>query len=122
MTNFKGVHAKINRASDQINSLKADMDRFCEKIRRSIVHEVHKEANEQVWVFRGATPNVPIEWSVRLGEIFYNLRSALDHLVWQLVLANGQTPRRHHAFPIVKDEGDWQRATRRLEGVAPEDQ
>ena len=122
MTNFKGIHAKISRASDQIDSLKADMDRFCENIRRSIVPEVHKEADEQVWVYRGETPNGPIEWSVRLGEILYNLRSALDHLVWQLVLANEQTPGRRNAFPIVNDECDWKRATRQLEGVAPEDQ
>ena len=122
MTSFEGVHAKINRASDQTKLLKADMDRFCENISQSIVHEVHKDADEQVWVFRGTTPNVPIEWSVRLGEIFYNLRSALDHLVWQLVLANRQKPGRRNAFPIVKDEGDWQRATRQLEGVSVENQ
>ena len=122
MTNFKGVQAKINRASDQINSLKADMDRFCEKIRRSIVNEVNEDADEQVWVYRSETPNGPIEWSVRFGEILYNLRSALDHLVWQLVLANGKKPGRHNAFPIVKDEGDWQRATRQLEGVSVENQ
>ena len=28
----------------------------------------------------------------RWGEVAYNLRSGLDHLVWQLVLANGETP------------------------------
>ena len=119
MTNFNGVHAKISRASDQINSLEADMDRFCENIRRSIVPEDHKEADEQVWVYRGETREPSIEWSVRLGEILYNLRSALDHLVWQLVLANGQRPGPHNAFPIVNDEGHWQRATRRLKGVTP---
>ena len=43
-----------------------------------------------------------------LGEIFYNLRSALDHLVWQLVLANGKTPGRDNSFPIIKNEDDWQ--------------
>ena len=119
MTNFKGVHAKINRASDEISWLKRDMDRFCENIRQSIVHEVHKEAAKQIWVYRGETREPPIEWSVRLGEILYNLRSALDHLVWQLVLANEQKPGRRNAFPIVNDEGHWQNATRRLTGVTP---
>ena len=85
------------------------MDRFCADIRPSIAHEVHEDADEQVWVFRGETPNVPIEWSVRLGEILYNLRSALDHLAWQLVLANGQAPGRHNAFPIVKTEEIWKK-------------
>ena len=108
MTNFDGIFAKISRADDQASSLKADMDRLCADIRQSIVHEVHEDADEQVWVFRGSTPNVPIEWFIRLGEILYNLRSALDHLVWQLVFANGREPGRHNSFPIIKNEDDWQ--------------
>ena len=121
MTNFDGISAKIRRADDQTSSLKADMDRFCEDIRQSIVHKVREDADDQVWLFRGATPNVPIEWSVRLGEILYNLRSALDHLVWQLVLANGQKPGNHNAFPIVNKQCDWQGATsqKKLKGVTP---
>ena len=85
------------------------MDGFCAVIRQSIAHEIHKNADEQVWIFSGETPSTPIEWSIRLGEILYNLRSALDHLVWQLVLANGQTPGRHNAFPIVKTEEAWKK-------------
>ena len=104
---LEGISAKIRRAAEQSSSLKADMDQFCMEIRQSIVHEVHEDAEEQAWVFRGETPNVPIDWSVRLGEILYNLRSALDHLVWQLVRANGQRPGRHNAFPIVKSDEVW---------------
>ena len=99
------------------------MDWFCEDTRKSIVHEVRKTADEQVWVFRGATPDVPIEWSIRLGEILYNLRSSLDHLVWQLVLANGQEPGRHNQFPIVENESGWQQATPErnvLKGMHPD--
>lgn len=88
------------------------MERFCADIRRSIVREVHEDADEQAWMFRGETPIVPIDWSVRLGEILYNLRSALDHLVWQLVLANGQVPGRHNAFPIVRSDEDWAKQAR----------
>ncbi len=98
------------------------MDRFCMDIRPSIVHEVHEDAAEQAWVFRGETPNVPIDWSVRLGEILYLLRSALDHLVCQLVRANGQEPGRHNAFPIVRNEEAWRRRARSdLKGVSQAD-
>ena len=96
------------------------MKRFCTDIRQSIAHEVREDTNEQVWVFRGKTPEAPIEWSVRLGEIFHNLRSTLDHLVWQLVLANGENPGRQNAFPIVNAEVDWQNEERKLKGVAPD--
>lgn len=42
----------------------------------------------------------PPDWSVIVGELVHDLRSALDHLVWQLVLANGETPRETSQFPI----------------------
>ena len=93
------------------------MDGFCTNIKQSIVHEIEKDEGEQVWVYRGVTPDVPIEWSVRIGEILYNLRSALDHLVWQLVLANGQAPGHDNAYPIVDNEAKWPNATRKLRGV-----
>jgi hypothetical protein len=32
------------------------------------------------------------EWGAVIGDVVHNLRSALDHLVWQLTLANGHTP------------------------------
>lgn len=37
---------------------------------------------------------------VMFGEILHNLRSALDQLVWQLVLLNDRTPCRWNAFPV----------------------
>ena len=53
------------------------------------------------------------------GDMTSNLRGALDHLVWQLVLANKAQPRRATSFPIVKREKDWDRAAAgALTGVA----
>ena len=119
MNKLDGIYAKIRRADNQLGALTADMDRFCTDIRQLIVHEVHEDSHEQVWVFRGETPSVPIEWSVKVGEILYHLRSTLDHFVWQLVLANGQEPSRQNAYPIVHDESEWSSNKDRLKGVTP---
>ena len=119
MNKLDGIYAKIRLAGDQIDSLTADMDRFCTDIRQSIVRDVREDSDEQVWVFRGETPSAPIEWSIRVGEILYHLRSTLDHLVWQLVLANGQEPSRRNDYPIVKDKSEWSRNKDRLKGVTP---
>lgn len=43
---------------------------------------------------------VPLTFSAIIGDVLYDLRSALDHLAWQLVIANGGTPNRDTAFPI----------------------
>jgi hypothetical protein len=32
------------------------------------------------------------EWGAIIGDVVHNLRSALDHLVWQLTIAEGHTP------------------------------
>ena len=121
--NFIGINAKIERADDQIQTFDADIDKFCAVIKRSIVRENDRGTGEQKWVFRGVTPEPPIEWSIRAGEILYNLRSALDHLVWQLVLANGQEPTRDNQFPICDEEAAWanRRTNKLLEGVAKND-
>ncbi len=45
----------------------------------------------------------PTEWSLIAGDFVQNVRAALDHLVWQLVLANGETPTPGNAFPIFSN-------------------
>ena len=115
-----GVDAKFERAIKERDALQREIEDFSQAQRDLITHEVHEDAGEQIWIFRGETPRPPIDWSVRLGEVVYNLRSALDHLVWQLVLANGRRPGRHSAFPIFIDQGQFEdKAEPLLRGVSP---
>ena len=96
--------------------LEADIAAFCEFERRQIVFEHQQHVSR--WI--DDTPKVPADYSIRIGEIAYNLRSALDHLVWQLVLAKGACPSTNNAFPIYQDEEKYKNnATRKLKGVAP---
>jgi len=46
----------------------------------------------------------PDRISVILGDVFQNLRSALDHLAWQIVEAAGNQPTQRTAFPITDRE------------------
>ena len=48
----------------------------------------------------------PTRLGVILGDVVHNARSALDHLVWQLVLHNECTPHSRTSFPIAI-EADW---------------
>jgi len=40
-------------------------------------------------------------------DMISNLRTTLDYLVWQLVLAGGSRPGRRTGFPVVRKEKDW---------------
>ena len=106
-------------AREELRSLKTDIAAFCEEKGRLIVPE---DQGEQVWwVYRGDTAEPPVEWSIKVGEFAYNLRSSLDHLVWKLVEANHDRPCRRNAFPIRKQANDTANdPQKRLRGVSRE--
>lgn len=70
------------------------------------------------------TPKPPAALSAVIGDFLFNVRSALDHLVWQLVIANGGTPGTSNMFPIAPDPKNFrdEEKRQRLRGVAPEAQ
>jgi hypothetical protein len=51
-------------------------------------------------------PTVDPEWTLEVGEILYQLRSALDHLTWQLVKRDGGTPNEQTQFPVKASPND----------------
>ena len=119
MVTLEGVNAKLQRAQDQIEQLSRDIASSCEAQRVLFSEELRPDVGDKVWIFRGETPIIPIEYSIRFGEIIYNLRSALDQLVWQLVHANYKAPSHRNEFPIFDDESRFDQAVKtKLEGVS----
>lgn len=68
-------------------------------------------------VFKAITKSEPpIELSLTLGDAVHNARTALDHLVWQLVIANGGTPGKDTCWPTTDKPTT---AQVRLRGASP---
>lgn len=64
---------------------------------------------------------VPDELALVIGDAAHNARSALDHLAYGLVLANGAKPGRHTQFPIAdKEVGYGDRLRKDLSGASKE--
>ena len=84
----------------------------------SIRDYVDERTGEKRWVVETDQPDLGVELSLEIGEAIYQFRSALDHLVWQLVIANGKRPRKENAFPVTDAVG-WEtgRTQQRLKGV-----
>lgn len=60
----------------------------------------------------------PLHFGVILGDFLHNLRGVLDHVIWQLVLLNGNEPTRANAFPICDTQEDFDKlAKRNLRGL-----
>lgn len=67
-------------------------------------------------------PVYPFEILSIAGDVIHALRSALDHLAYQLaIVGSGKTPTRRVEFPIAKDWDTYEREkARKVEGIRPE--
>jgi hypothetical protein len=101
MISMQGPLAKLDRAVTHVDSFEAESRSIIEPSSYQIVHELDKKNGTQSWRFDSPTPVVPIRVSTIIGDALFNYRSALDQLVWQLVLANDAKPGRYNSFPIA---------------------
>lgn len=112
---LEGVKAKVRRATVSLRNLESDIDEFKEKERVRLITEIERGFSG---VLDSDPPELLIEHSIRVGEIAYNLRSALDHLIGQMVCHNGETPNPQNEFPIFICEREYRKAKgRKLHGV-----
>ena len=70
---LEGVEAKIRRSQEQLRLLEADLLAFCKAQHTFIKQKVDSQGDEEFWVYHGDKPRVPMEYSVRVGEIAYNV-------------------------------------------------
>lgn len=94
------VRAKLRRAQHHLDALQAAAQVFADghpyglETQRDAKYpdNLHKVI---VWV-----QDVPEELSLLAGDAINNIRSALDHMAYQLVIANHGTPTHRTTFPI----------------------
>lgn len=116
-----GLRIKLNRARQHLEELNTAVDEFMRQgDSTGVVIDFNFPKRE--CIVHARVPGVPpLEWAVIVGEVLYHLRSALDYLVWQLVLSNGNVPTYRTEFPIFKDSAEYQAGIfRRLAGVCDE--
>jgi hypothetical protein len=114
--------AKLKRAAIHFQTLNAEFVAWKDSQPYRIRHEFDDETGEHV--FRCRVYRMPSEtWGLIVGDFVHNLRSALDYLVWQLVIVNEEVPNIWNQFPITTTEREWERKVCRkkgwLEGVGP---
>lgn len=101
-----GIAAKIERAREHVLELNARADRWLADGPHAIVNT--EERGDWIIAFVEVPP-VPAVVPIIFGEVVHNLRSALDHLAWQLVTALGGKPGSHTYFPIAYEQTDFER-------------
>jgi hypothetical protein len=103
-----GIRNKIKRAKKHISDLDVAIRSFCDKEPYTLGIREHAEI-AQVALYIESVESVPDCIQLAIGDAVHNLRSALDHLMWQLVEAGGGTPNNETQFPICVDPNGAQK-------------
>jgi hypothetical protein len=113
-----GPLIKIERAKRHVRELEADIRAFIERNPYRIVRDQDAEAGRYVYRVH-IVEDVPACLSATIGDIVHNLRSALDQLVCQLVLANRRQVRTRTGFPVGSSVKEFETdAAGKIQGVS----
>ena len=115
---FFGIRLKLERTQVQNAELRNQISSFLETKPYGTTIKLKDETREIV-VRATVREPCPGVWGVLVGEFIHNLRSVLDHLVWEFVIYNtGAKPTTNTQFPICLTETAYNKAARRyLNGV-----
>jgi len=113
-----GCQMKLQRADKHLDELQGAVGAFLSRNPYELLTEHNDETG--YWNFRVKVRDAPpLSLSAITGDVVHNLRSALDHLIWQLVSLGPCAPDQRAEFPIFKDEKHYLREAPKKMGGAP---
>lgn len=103
---FTSSQIKLDRAKEHFYTLQTEIQTFLDSKPYELRIEEEPQTGDLVYRVR-VKAEPPIKLSLITGDIIHNLRSALDHLIYQLIVINGKTPNKNSAFPIYTRKADF---------------
>lgn len=120
------IELKVQRADKHFQDLVVNLESFHKALHaeksKFLVREVEPISGDQIFKIV-SVPEVPPTVAVIAGDILFNLRSALDHMTFQLVTANpAVTSKKDIFFPFGESKAEYMASERRriVETFAPE--
>lgn len=104
-----GVWAKIDRAGEHLDALTSEIAAFVDTQTDSLIGEANSSRTQYRFVLRFSNEPPMQRWALLVGDVIHNLRSALDHLAWQLGVLRGVEPHARTEFPIFKERGRFRK-------------
>ena len=104
MPYITGSRLKVKRAGKHLNELERKARTFIDRLPDNFTRKL--DPNDFNYVIYEVPPNraPPLTFGPVLGDVIHNLRSALDHIAWQLALLTKSRPFKYTAFPIITDK------------------
>jgi hypothetical protein len=117
------AHARVRRAQNHLTRFKRERTLFFKKMHNMTAHIdmdlglAYDPDGESI--VTGYSPRlIPEIFSVLVGETVYNLRSALDYLVYELAFLDSRNIQKGTQFPIEDSPAGWKSHSRWLKGVS----
>lgn len=96
--------AKIQRAKQHTDELRKAIKDFLDVNPFGVATRVDTVSLRRVYYVSKAPAKIPLEISIITGDVLQTLRSALDHLAYQLYLKGSGYPKKWKVFfPITDD-------------------
>ncbi len=117
MASLDSVHQKLYRAKHHYMELEQELRSYYSDEKTVQMHA----AGGGISI--GSFGPVPARFGLIAGDMLQCMRSSLDYLVWELVLANGKEPTQQTSFPISLTVKDYKKEVdnrKRLVGVHPD--
>ncbi len=119
---LKAIFDRIDRAEEHLQAIKGGLLRHFEADKYLITGEYQRQFNSlkgTIITDPVTFPEIDPRLNTIVGEHLHDLRSALDHLAWQLVLKAGGKPTDKTGFPIKDtDPGTDKKGRPRTPGVS----
>jgi hypothetical protein len=116
-----GPRLKFDRAKEHLNQVEKALVSYVESDPYDIPDKPEREGEWTIIRLCAIRTLPDPRWGVQIGEFLHDLRSALDNLVWQLVLLNGEEPWDKNQFPIYnRNVPSRHRLDEMLRGVRPD--
>ena len=114
------ITVKVERAKEHLQLLANEVRRYLDT-QPYIVSVKRDPESRRLIYFVESIRSMPLRLSAILGDTIHNLRSALDHLAYQLVwVGTGKVPSSHVYFPIADDPAKYpEKRDRQLKGATP---
>ncbi len=99
VTDLTGVNLKLERAKRHLAHLEKAINARVNKDIYRFELNPDPQSGKHILTAHDV-PEVDPQWGLEIGEILFNLRSALNHLAWQLVILDAGTPGEQTQFPV----------------------
>lgn len=117
MVSFDPVSQKMQHARENFAEFQKRFDQYAGTDCVTIIHDYEAGSGLNTYTFK-VLQQPPPKLALLMGDVLSAARGALDYLVWQLVLLEGEFPTRANRFPVLLKEVSWPGALKRgLKGV-----